>query len=115
MVTARTREPGAVVTNGQTVLTLVDLNSVYLRAYVPQGNIGRIRVGQKVRVFLDSDPQLPLAAKVAAIDPEASFTPENIYFQKDRVKQVFGIKITIDNPGGLAKPGMPADAEIQLN
>ncbi|WP_019499831.1 HlyD family secretion protein [Pseudanabaena sp. PCC 6802] len=115
VVTARTREPGAVVTNGQTVLTLVDLNSVYLRAYVPQGDIGRVRVGQTARVFLDSDPQRPLAAKVAAIDAEASFTPENIYFQKDRVKQVFGIKITIDNPGGFAKPGMPADAEIQLN
>ncbi|WP_293064328.1 MULTISPECIES: hypothetical protein [unclassified Moorena] len=48
----------------------------------------------------------------ATIDSQASFTPENIYFREDRVRQVFGIKITIDNPGGFAKPGMPADAEI---
>jgi HlyD family secretion protein len=114
VVTARTREPGAIVTNGQTVLTLVDLNSIYLRAYVPEGEIGRVRVGQNAKVFLDSDPKRPLAAKIATIDPEASFTPENIYFRQDRVRQVFGIKITINEPGGYAKPGMPADAEIEV-
>jgi HlyD family secretion protein len=114
VVTARSKEPGAVVTNGQTVLSLINLNTVYLRGYVPEGNIGKIRVGQKARVFIDSDPKQPLDAKVAAIDPQASFTPENIYFRDDRVKQVVGIKITIDNPGGYVKPGMPADAEIVL-
>jgi HlyD family secretion protein len=114
VVTARSREPGAVVTNGQTLLSLLDFNTVYLRGYVPEGDIGRIRVGQKARVFIDSDPNHPLDAKVASIDPQASFTPENIYFRNDRVKQVVGIKITIDNPGGYAKPGMPADAEIVL-
>jgi HlyD family secretion protein len=114
IVTARSKEPGAVISNGQTVLSLLDLNTVYLRGFVPEGNIGKIRVGQKARVFLDSDPKRPLDARVAAIDPQASFTPENIYFRDDRVKQVVGIKITIDNPSGYAKPGMPADAEIVL-
>jgi HlyD family secretion protein len=114
VVTARSKEPGAVVTNGQTVLSLINLNTVYLRGYVPEGNIGKIRVGQKARVFIDSDPTRPLDAKVVAIDPQASFTPENIYFRDDRVKQVIGIKIAIDNPDGYVKPGMPADAEIVL-
>lgn len=114
VVTARTKEPGAVVTNGQTVLSLLDYNTIYLRGYVPEGEIGRIRVGQKAHVFLDSDPKHGLDGKVATIDPQASFTPENIYFRQDRVKQVVGIKITIDNPDGYAKPGMPADAEIVL-
>lgn len=114
VVTARTKEPGAVVTNGQTVLSLLDYNTVYLRGYVPQGEIGKIRVGQKAHVFLDSDPDHGLDGKVATIDPQASFTPENIYFRNDRVKQVVGIKITIDHPSGYAKPGMPADAEIVL-
>lgn len=65
---------------------------------------------------LDNDPnhQNPLKAKIAAVDAKASFTPENVYFQKDRVEQVFGVKLTLERPGGFAKPGMPADAEIPL-
>ncbi|NEO42650.1 MAG: HlyD family efflux transporter periplasmic adaptor subunit [Moorea sp. SIO4A3] len=112
VVITRLVEPGEIVSAGQTLLTVIDPNNVYLRGYVPQGDIGKIRVGQKAKVFLDSDPDQPLSATVTTIDSQASFTPENIYFREDRVRQVFGIKITIDNPGGFAKPGMPADAEI---
>ncbi|UBF24068.1 HlyD family efflux transporter periplasmic adaptor subunit [Kovacikia minuta CCNUW1] len=116
VVTARSVEPGAVVATGKTVLSLINLNTVYLRGFIPEGEIGRVRVGQQAKVFLDSDPdhQQPLNAKVVAIDPQASFTPENIYFRDDRVRQVFGVKLAIDNPAGFAKPGMPADGEIIL-
>jgi HlyD family secretion protein len=114
VVTTRTIEPGAVVTHGKTLLTVINPNTVYLRGYVPEGDIGKVRVGQQARVFLDSAPDKPMSAKISAIDTQASFTPENIYFQKDRVKQVFGVRISIDNPGGFAKPGMPADAEIVI-
>jgi HlyD family secretion protein len=114
VVTARPIEPGAVVATGKTLLTIVDLDKVYLRGYIPEGEIGKVRVGQAANVYLDSDPKKPLKAKVAAIDPKATFTPENIYFRDDRVKQVFGVKITIDDPAGFAKPGMPADGEIIL-
>jgi HlyD family secretion protein len=114
VVTARPVEPGAVVATGRTVLTVINLNTVYLRGFIPEGEIGKIRVGQRAKVFLDSAPDKPLSAKVAAIDPKASFTPENIYFRNDRVKQVFGIKLAIDDPAGFAKPGMPADGEILL-
>jgi HlyD family secretion protein len=112
VVTARVVEPGAVAVPGQTLLSLIDLNTVYLRGYVPEGRIGSVRVGQRARVFLDSAPDKPLEGEVIQIDPEASFTPENIYFKDDRVKQVFGIKIGIKQPDRFAKPGMPADAEI---
>ncbi len=114
VVTARPVEPGAVVATGKTLLTVVDLNTVYLRGYIPGSSIGKIRVGQRAQVFLDSAPKEPLSARVAAINPKASFTPENIYFRDDRVKQVFGVKIAIDDPAGFAKPGMPADGEILL-
>ncbi len=114
IVTARPIEPGAVVASGKTMLTVMDLNSVYLRGYVPEGDIGNVRVGQPAKIFLDSNPNQGLTAKVSAIDPQASFTPENIYFRNDRVKQVFGVKLTIDDPKGFAKPGMPADGEISL-
>ncbi len=121
VVTARNVEPGAVVSNGKVLLTVIDLNSVYLRGFIPEGQIGKVRVGQEAKVYLDSNPKQPLGAKVAVVDPEASFTPENIYFRDDRVRQVFGVKLTIANPAdcssngsGCAKPGMPADAEIIL-
>ncbi len=111
-VTARAVEPGAVVVAGQTVLSLLNYNDVYLRAYVPEGEVGRVRVGQKVNVYLDAFKNKAWPGRVIEIDPEASFTPENIYFKDDRVKQVFGMKIAFDNPQGLPKPGMPADADI---
>ncbi|WP_416665851.1 HlyD family secretion protein [Egbenema bharatensis] len=114
VVTVRTVEPGVVVSPGRTLLSVLDLDTVYLRGFIPAGEIGRVRVGQAARVYLDSDPDRPLAASVTAIDAEASFTPENIYFREDRVQQVFGVRLAIENPAGFAKPGMPADGEIVL-
>jgi HlyD family secretion protein len=115
VVTARAVEPGAVVVAGQTVLSIINLDTVYLRAYVPEGEIGKVRVGQNALVYLDSAPKKGWPAKVIEIDPEASFTPENIYFRDDRVKQVFGMKIAIEDPQRFPKPGMPADADILLD
>jgi HlyD family secretion protein len=60
---------------------------------VPEGDIGRVKLGQTARVYLDSNPRQPIEAVVSRIDPEASFTPENTYFRNDRVKQVVGIKL----------------------
>jgi HlyD family secretion protein len=114
VVTARSVEPGVVVTAGKTLLTLLDLNTVYMRGFIPEGDIGHVRVGQEALVYLDSNPDQPLKARVAAIDSTASFTPENIYFKKDRVQQVFGVRLEIKQPGGFAKPGMPADGKIVL-
>ncbi|PZV15659.1 MAG: hypothetical protein DCF20_09745 [Pseudanabaena sp.] len=114
IVQSRPLESGAVVATGKTLLTVLDPNQVYLRGYIPEGQIGKIRVGQTARVFLDSSPNKPFVAHVSQIDTKASFTPENIYFKQDRVKQVFGIKLAIDRPEGFAKSGMPADAEIDL-
>ena len=114
VVTVRTVEPGVVVSPGRTLLSVLDLDTVYLRGFISAGEIGHVRVGQPARVYLDSDPDRPFAARVAAVDAEASFTPENIYFREDRVQQVFGVRLAIDNPAGYAKPGMPADAEIVL-
>jgi membrane fusion protein YbhG len=112
MVATRTAEPGEVITAGTPVITLVNLAEVYLRAFVPEGQIGRVRVGQRARVYLDSDPAKPIDAYVLRIDPQASFTPENTYFREDRVKQVVGVKLRVRGAVGFAKPGMPADGEI---
>jgi HlyD family secretion protein len=85
-----------------------------MRGFVPESDVGKISVGQATRIYLDSNPKQPLSGHISSIDQEASFTPENVYFEKDRATQAFGVKIAIDNPNGLAKPGMPADAKIKL-
>lgn len=111
-VATRSAEPGEVVSPGTAILTILNPGQVYLRAFIPEGEIGRVRTGQLARVFLDSNPQQPLDATVARIDPQVSFTPENTYFRDDRVRQVVGVKLQLTNPQGFAKPGMPADGEV---
>ncbi|HSP17675.1 MAG TPA: efflux RND transporter periplasmic adaptor subunit [Thermoanaerobaculia bacterium] len=111
-VITRAAEPGEVVTAGTAIVTLLNLRQVYLRGYVPEGAIGKVRVGDAARVYLDSNPGRAFDAYVSRIDPAATFTPENTYFRDDRVKQAVGVKLQFKDAGGLAKPGMPADAEI---
>lgn len=111
-VATRTAEPGEVVAAGTALITLLDLTKVYLRGFVPEGEIGRVKLDQPARVYLDSNPNQPLDAYVSRIDPEATFTPENTYFRDDRVKQVVGLKLQLKTGIGFAKPGMPADGEI---
>lgn len=111
-VATRTAEPGEVVAAGTPIITLIDLSRVYLRGFIPEGQIGRVRVGQPARVFLDSAPTKAIEATVMRIDPQATFTPENTYFREERVKQVVGVKVLLKGAEGFAKPGMPADGEI---
>ena len=111
-VVTRVAEPGEVITAGTPVITLLDLSKVYLRGFVPEGQIGKIKAGQAAHVYLDSNPTQPIDAYVSRIDPQATFTPENTYFRDDRVKQVVGVKLELKAALGYAKPGMPADGEI---
>jgi len=112
VVATRAAEPGEVIAAGTTILTLINFDQVYLRGFIPEGEIGRVRVGQAARVYLDSNSTRPLEAIVSRIDPQASFTPENTYFRNERVKQVVGVKLQLTSPQGFAKPGMPADGEV---
>ncbi len=119
-VQTRAVEPGEVVAPGSPIITLIDLQQVYLRGFVPEGKIGNVKVGQKARVWLDStEPgkknRIEIDAEVSRIDPQASFTPENTYFRDDRIKQVFGVKLQLKGGFKQAKPGMPADGEILVN
>ena len=113
-ILTRSAEPGTVIQPGQTILTMVDLNKLYLRGFVPEGAIGKVKVGQQAQVYLDSNPKEAVQAEVIRVDPQAMFTPENTYFKDDRVKQVLGLKLGLRGAYGFAKPGMPADGRIQL-
>ena len=111
-VLTRAAEPGEVVQAGTAIVTLLDLSKVYLRGFIPEGEIGKVKIGQPAHIFLDSSPNQALDGSVLRIDPQATFTPENTYFRDDRVKQVVGIKVQLTQGIGFAKPGMPADGEI---
>jgi HlyD family secretion protein len=113
-ILTRSAEPGRVVASGQTILTMVDLTKLYLRGFVPEGNVGQVKVGQPAEVFLDSRPNDAISAEVIRVDPQVMFTPENTYFKDDRVKQVMGVKLGLRSGYGLAKPGMPADGTILI-
>lgn len=111
-IATRTAEPGEFAPVGTPLVTIVDLDQLYMRGFVAEGQIGLVRLGQPARVFLDSAPEKPLTAEVSRIDPQAAFTPENTYFREDRVKQVVGVKLALKRGDGFAKPGMPADGNI---
>jgi HlyD family secretion protein len=113
-ILTRSAEPGRVIAAGQTILTMVDLHSLYLRGFVPEGSVGKVKVGQQAEVYLDSNPKEAIQAEVIRVDPQVMFTPENTYFKDDRVKQVMGVKLGLKGAFGLAKPGMPADGRIQI-
>lgn len=115
VVATRAAEPGEVVTAGTAIVTLVDLSKVYLRGFVPEGQIGKVRVGQLAHIYLDSNPNQAIDAYVSRVDPTATFTPENTYFRDERVKQVVGVKLQLKAAVGFAKPGMPADGEILVH
>jgi HlyD family secretion protein len=113
-ILTRSAEPGRVIQPGQTIFTMVDLTKLYLRGFVPEGAIGKVKVGQQAQVYLDSDSNQAIEAEVIRVDPQAMFTPENTYFKDDRVKQVLGLKVGLRGAYGYAKPGMPADGRIQI-
>ena len=111
-ITVRSVEPGEVINPGTAIVTLVNLQELYLRVFVPIADIDRVRVGQPARIYLDSRPDRALDATVSRIDPDAAFTPENTYYREDRVRQVVGVKLSIKNSDGSAKPGVPGEGEI---
>jgi len=111
-ITVRSVEPGEVINPGTAIVTLVNLQELYLRVFVPIAEIDRVRVGQPARIYLDSRPGRAIDATVSRIDPDAAFTPENTYYREDRVRQVVGVKLSVKNSDGAAKPGVPGEGEI---
>jgi len=107
-------EPGEYVTSGTPVVTVGDLEHVWLRAFIDESDLGRVKIGQSVSVYTDSFPGKAYSGRISFISSEAEFTPKSIQTEKERVKLVYRIKIDVDNLGMELKPGMPADAVIEL-
>jgi len=102
-------EPGEFVSAGTPVVTVAETAHLWVRAYVNQPDLGRVRHGQKVVVRTDSFPGRDFEGVVGFISSEAEFTPKTVQTPKERVKLVFRLKIDVANPKDELKPGMPAD------
>lgn len=108
IITTRSAEPGEVTAIGTPLATLARMDEVWLSLYLPESRLAGIRLGQKASVKVDGDPAYH-EGTITFISPEAEFTPRNVQTPDERVKLVYRIKVTLPNPKGLFKPGMPAD------
>ncbi len=114
VVLSKNIEPGEYVVPGTPIVTVGDLINVWLRAYINETDLGRVKLGQKVRVTTDTWPDKIYTGALSFISSEAEFTPKNVQTQRERVKLVYRVKIDIKNTKLELKPGMPGDATILL-
>ncbi len=114
VVTVREAELGEVVSSGSPVVTLADLDHIWLRAYIAETDLGRIAWGQEAAITTDTYPGKQYHGRISFISSTAEFTPKSVQTTKERVTLVYRIKIDIDNQNHELKPGMPADAHIAL-
>jgi HlyD family secretion protein len=114
VVLVRNAELGEIVAAGTPVATLADLDRVWLRAYIPETDLGRVKWGQEVTVKTDTFPDKTYRGRVSFIAAKAEFTPKSIETYRERVTLVYRVKIDVENSNRELKPGMPADAVIKL-
>jgi HlyD family secretion protein len=114
VITVRQAEIGEVVAPGSPVVTLADLDHIWLRAYIAETDLGSIHWGQKATVTTDTYPGKQYHGRISFISSSAEFTPKSVQTYTERVTLVYRIKIDIDNPNHELKPGMPADAHLEL-
>ncbi|MEA3375874.1 MAG: efflux RND transporter periplasmic adaptor subunit [Chloroflexota bacterium] len=112
VVSTRSAQAGETATAGKPLLTIANLDEMTLVIYVPQTRIGEVRIGQKVKVTVDSFPERTFVGQVDSIAGEAEYTPQYVQTEEERAKLVFAVDVGIPNPDHALKPGMPADARI---
>ena len=114
VVLTRNAEEGEIALPGMSLLTLGDLSRVWMKVYITEPDLGRVKLGQKARVTTDAFPDKPHWGRVSWISEQAEFTPKNVQTRDERARLVYAVKILLDNPDQTLKPGMMADAEILL-
>jgi HlyD family secretion protein len=114
VILSKNIEPGETAFPGTPIITIADITKPWIKIYIPEKQIGLVKLGQNANVFVDSFPDKPFQGKVTSISNKAEFTPKTIQTKDERVKLMFAVKIVIENQDQSLKPGMPADAEIIL-
>lgn len=113
VILSRPVEVGEIINPGTVLYVLVDLNKLYVKVYVPEPDIGKLKIGLPARIYIDAYPDRYFNGKVTKIYEQAEFTPKNVETKEERVKLVFGVEVSVENPEGILKPGMPADVTIK--
>jgi len=114
IVLSKSAEPGEYLNPGTPVVSIGDIHHPWLRAYVTEKNLGKIRQGQKVIVTTDSFPGKSYEGRISFISSQAEFTPKSVQTFEERVKLMFRIKIALNSQDGQLKAGMPADGIIRV-
>jgi HlyD family secretion protein len=114
VVLVRQAELGEVVSPGTPIVTLADLDHLWVRVYVPETDLGKVHWGQAVEVRTDTYPDRIYRGRISFVSSEAEFTPKTVQTEKERVTLVYRVKVDVENPNRELKPGMPADASIKV-
>jgi HlyD family secretion protein len=114
VILVRQAELGEVMQPGAPVITLADLAHIWVRVYVPETDLGRVRWGENVTVQTDTYPGKQYHGRISFISSEAEFTPKSVQTEQERVTLVYRVKVDVDNPNFELKPGMPADVYVPL-
>ena len=114
VVLVKSADPGEVLAAGTPVVTVGDIDHPWLRGYINETDLGRVKLGTKVKITTDSLAGKVYWGRVTFIASQAEFTPKQIQTKEERVKLVYRIKIEVDNPQHELKSNMPADAELML-
>lgn len=113
VVLSTSAEPGVYLNSGMTALTIGDIQNVWLRAFIDETDLSRIRLAQSAEVGVDGYPKRRWQGRVSFISSAAEFTPRSVQTDTERTNLVYRIKIQLDNADRTLKPGMPADAVIE--
>ncbi len=113
VVLVREAELGEVVSPGTPIVTLADLDHLWVRVYIAETDLGKIHWGDTVTVRTDTFPNKSYTGRISFIASDAEFTPKSVQTQAERVTLVYRVKVDVDNPNHELKPGMPADVYIE--
>lgn len=114
VILVREAELGEVVSPGTPIYTLADLDHIWVRIYIPETELGKIKWGQEVSIGTDTYPNKRYHGRVSFISSEAEFTPKSVQTDEERVTLVYRAKVDIDNTNHELKPGMPADVYVPM-
>ena len=105
--------PGDLIAPNTPVATLLEADQIYVRIYIPETEIGLVKIGQAAEVRVDSFPKKVFEGEVEQINQQAEFLPRNVQTRDERVHQVFGVKVRIKDSSGRILAGMAADVKLK--